>query len=1261
MTVAQVLRKQAAAPAIPPLAASVQAHFGRAAKFANHKTRDWAVFFFFRILSEAEFEADLRRIEKVARLLELGREGHTVRIAAREGLTTWDTARAPFKDEAKGPAPPAAQVFRALLQSLVENDFAPLKVIETTWFEAAGVRLDGGRLIVGSQSLSAEDLTQRIDALTEAAFDSRASDLASQSAQMFAEVCVALGLSPGPEAMWPLWALLVCWLLLTFIDPWASVQAFNGFGKGGPPGAAGARALGGGLGGLGLYELLRQLQPGKAKSVELVGAPPIVRSELEEQDSQDERQKLAWDAAPVNFVFTYAGLAALNVDPATLASFPDAFRQGMAARADRLGDTGPSAASNWDEPLGLNAIEDHESVHGYFTGGFLVGDDDHPVQASLWDRLRDEIAAFNAGSEEGVVLRNLLNFWFRRMGIEIVHIELGEDPYAVDRNGNLRRVRRGPYRVEHFGFADGVSQPFAVLGRRIPFDPPPGGGTPAPNRTWAPLAAGEIYLSEPDADGAIQETPLNALLRRGSTYAVFRKLEQSVPEFHAFLEAQRPNDPPAQLKLAAEFVGRWPYGASLVVSPDRPLDLGPRPQRVINDFLYAADDPRGQRCPLGAHARRTNPRDTGGTDEVRRHRILRGSFSYGGPFLPPDSMGDGRKRGLLFIALNSRIDMQFELVQSRWIGGGEFLGEVGLNRCPIVGAHDGKAGDAFHEAGAAAPVTHLPLFVITRGGDYFFAPGIDALREIAAGGTFPPDGPPPYDGVSMGDAYTPSLFNPLLDPDRLANYADAILSGRADVIRVIQPESLVAGDPAGSPVAFVARYDDVVKVLSTVPNTAPLVYSVLPYRAAGLRITRGHELIEGTEPGAYSPTAADHARLHEILNAAWWRLNSGIVPISAVIDHCLKQTLDSAIRRVGTRGEVDLVTDFALASVYSVVANVFGIPGPDWVTELAIALPFYRQHVSQLAPGWLDAVKTPPPPIPGLATLQTWSVALAFDIFANYEGAAEVMAVSDQAGGEFLAYLDELIATARTALLSQPVRLPPPPTTLVEAFIRNEARFVGPSSLYPSVQAYYLDVATLLMGLTASAIGAILSAFGYAMDAVLDFGLDLPTLIPILTQPPSDDPSSTEDGIARLIYETCRLNPPAPILMRACLQDDTLPSGGAVKAGDFVAALVAAAGMDPNGPFTEPTAFSLFPFLPGPPRDITKYLLFGVVDGGRRCWGRDRLALLAVTECIKAAGRLHGLRRVPGEAGALRTNIGTKLGIALGLEARFDRVLPDWP
>ena len=142
-------------------------------------------------------------------------------------------------------------------------------------------------------------------------------------------------------------------------------------------------------------------------------------------------------------------------------------------------------------------------------------------------------------------------------------------------------------------------------------------------------------------------------------------------------------------------------------------------------------------CPLGAHVRRTNPRDIGGTNDVRRHRILRRSIGYGGPLLPEGKLGDGNKRGLLFVAVNSRIDLQFEVVQAAWINRGELLGQAGLGRCPITGANRRRAEDAFLEAGAVAPVVGIPRFVITRGGDYFFAPGINALKAIAAGCKFP--------------------------------------------------------------------------------------------------------------------------------------------------------------------------------------------------------------------------------------------------------------------------------------------------------------------------------------------------------------------------------------------------------------------------------------------------------------------------------------------------------------------------------------------
>src|ERR1700737_1759811 len=45
--------------------------------------------------------------------------------------------------------------------------------------------------------------------------------------------------------------------------------------------------------------------------------------------------------------FTWSGLRALGVDEASLATFPEEFRQGMVARAEMLGDTGTNHPDNW--------------------------------------------------------------------------------------------------------------------------------------------------------------------------------------------------------------------------------------------------------------------------------------------------------------------------------------------------------------------------------------------------------------------------------------------------------------------------------------------------------------------------------------------------------------------------------------------------------------------------------------------------------------------------------------------------------------------------------------------------------------------------------------------------------------------------------------------------------------------------------------------------------------------------------------------------
>src|SRR5207247_1142424 len=54
----------------------------------------------------------------------------------------------------------------------------------------------------------------------------------------------------------------------------------------------------------------------------------------------------------VSVALTYPGLKALGVPQESLDSFAWEFRQGMAARAQELGDTGESSPSNWERPLG---------------------------------------------------------------------------------------------------------------------------------------------------------------------------------------------------------------------------------------------------------------------------------------------------------------------------------------------------------------------------------------------------------------------------------------------------------------------------------------------------------------------------------------------------------------------------------------------------------------------------------------------------------------------------------------------------------------------------------------------------------------------------------------------------------------------------------------------------------------------------------------------------------------------------------------------
>ena len=371
-----------------------------------------------------------------------------------------------------------------------------------------------------------------------------------------------------------------------------------------------------------------------------------------------------------SIALTYQGLKALGVPQQTLDSFSWEFRQGMAARAGELGDVGESAPENWEEPLGSS------DLHVVLVA---VSPDEQRLEAAL-ERARET---------------------YRQMpGIKAIW---RQNCHAL------------PTETEPFGFRDGISHPAIE-----------GSGIPGSNPHERPLKAGEFVLGYTDEMGGIQRTEPEIVGRNG-TYVVFRKLHQRVGAFRQYLKANSTSAGEEEL-LAAKMMGRWRSGAPLALCPfhDDP-ELGADPGRN-NDFLFEADDPAGFKTPGGSHIRRCNPRDASIAGVARLHRMIRRGTAYG-PTLPDGVMVDDRAdRGLMFAFVGAHIGRQFEFVQSQWINDGVFFG-AGQDRDPIVGSTN--INFTLPRKPVRKRLQGIPNFVVTRGGEYCFMPGLRALRWLA--------------------------------------------------------------------------------------------------------------------------------------------------------------------------------------------------------------------------------------------------------------------------------------------------------------------------------------------------------------------------------------------------------------------------------------------------------------------------------------------------------------------------------------------------
>lgn len=271
---------------------------------------------------------------------------------------------------------------------------------------------------------------------------------------------------------------------------------------------------------------------------------------------------------------------------------------------------------------------------------------------------------------------------------------------------------------EPFGFRDGISDPFVteLASSSQLRHPPP---------TRVPL--GEFVLGYPNVYGQLTQRPGGrADLGRNGSYLVLRTLQQDVDGFHAYVSAAARESGIDAGLLAAKMVGRWPSGAPLTLSPDRDApELSD-----ANDFGFHEQDAEGLACPIGAHIRRSNPRDSldpkpGSTASLAvtdRHRLIRRGRKIAGPSV----------QGLHFLALNANLSRQFEFVQHTWLNNPKFAGLYN-DVDPLVAPRDTRSVFTIPDRPVRNRVRDLPDFVTTVGGAYFFLPALHALAYLGEG------------------------------------------------------------------------------------------------------------------------------------------------------------------------------------------------------------------------------------------------------------------------------------------------------------------------------------------------------------------------------------------------------------------------------------------------------------------------------------------------------------------------------------------------
>ncbi len=472
--------------------------------------------------------------------------------------------------------------------------------------------------------------------------------------------------------------------------------------------------------------------------------------------------KAARNAPPkytINIAFTYDGLKHLGLPQATLQSFPEEFAMGMRGRSGILGDDGPSAPARWD-PIWTREGQVHVFI------------------------------AINAADESQLeTATRVVQRLARQSGAGVVLIrghrgDGDADDLPFQDVSALYDDQGRPNAKEHFGYTDGISNPYfkgimtdssnVVGGGKVT------GGDIETEAGWEPLETGEFLLGYQDEAFEWPEAPQPPVFAANGTFLVYRKLHENVGSFDRYLQTVGQQYPGGPEELAAKLAGRWRNGAPITTfrtqseadgfaaewehakaaiasaTTVEEREAAKRRFSALNRKFSAFDytkDIAGGGCPVGAHVRRSHPRSglEFNVDKAfqrpdalsNRRRLLRRGLPYG--------RSDGRRRdednhGIIFMSLGASIRRQFEFVQQQWINYGNDF-RLGNDKDPLAGNHG--LADSPEGAGRAviegdpdrkAPpffCANLPRFVETRGGDYFFVPSMTALRMIADGDVDP--------------------------------------------------------------------------------------------------------------------------------------------------------------------------------------------------------------------------------------------------------------------------------------------------------------------------------------------------------------------------------------------------------------------------------------------------------------------------------------------------------------------------------------------